>query len=97
MTEILVALITSGLTLTGTIVTVLMGNKKSRDDTKSQLTKQQEDITRQLETHNQIQDERIKQLSERVEKHNQVVERTFILEGRVECLSKRVTDLTNRS
>lgn len=97
MTEILVATITSGLTLAGTVITVIFGNKKSREDTKSQLTKQQEDITRQLETHNQIQDERIKQLSERVEKHNQVVERTFILEGRVECLSKRVTDLTNHS
>nr|DAO94721.1 MAG TPA: hypothetical protein [Caudoviricetes sp.] len=97
MTEIWVALITSGLTLAGTLATVICGNRKSRQDTKNQLTKQQADITQQLETHNQLQDERIRQLSERVEKHNQVVERTFILEGQVQCLSKRVSDLANRS
>lgn len=83
---IIVAIISSSLSLVGTIITVKSGNKKQR-----------EDITRQLAEHNRLQDERIKQLSDRVEKHNRVVERTYELEGRVECMSRRITDLTNRS
>lgn len=83
---IIVAIISSSLSLVGTIITVKSGNKKQR-----------EDITRQLAEHNKLQDERIKQLSDRVEKHNRVVERTYELEGRVECMSRRITDLTNRS
>lgn len=96
MTEIIVASITSGLTLIGTVLTVFFGNRKSRQDTKTQLTEQQTKIMSQLETHNKIQDERIRELSDRVEKHNKVVERTYQLEGRVQCLSKRVTDLAAR-
>ena len=106
--SVIVALISSGLGLCGTICTVLFGQKKSRDDTSMQLTKQnltissqleqqQRDIMAQLEQHNAVQDERIRTLSDRVEAHNKVVERTFALEGRVDCLSKRVTDISVRT
>lgn len=80
------ALITGLLTLSGTLITVWGSQKKLRDD-----------ITAQLSKHNAVQDERIKTLTEKVEKHNNVVERTFALEGRVDCLSKRVTDLSVRT
>ncbi len=80
------ALITGLLTLAGTLVTVWGSQKKLRDD-----------ITAQLSKHNAVQDERIKTLTEKVEKHNNVIERTYQLEGRVECLSRRVTDLSVRS
>lgn len=80
------ALITGLLTLSGTLVTVWGSQKKLRDD-----------ITAQLSKHNAVQDERIKTLTEKVEKHNNVVERTYQLEGRVDCLSKRVTDLSVRT
>lgn len=80
------ALITGLLTLSGTLVTVWGSQKKLRDD-----------ITAQLSKHNAVQDERIKTLTEKVEKHNNVVERTYQLEGRVDCLSRRVTDLSVRS
>ncbi len=36
-------------------------------------------------------------LSDRVEAHNKVIERTYKLEGRVDCLSRRVTDLSVRT
>lgn len=106
--SVLVAIITSSLGLVGTICTVLFGQKKSRDDTSSQLTQQnqtistqleqqQRDIMSQLEQHNAVQDERIRTLSDRVEAHNKVIERTYKLEGRVDCLSRRVTDLSVRT
>lgn len=106
--SVLVAIITSSLGLVGTICTVIFGQKKSRDDTSSQLTQQnltissqleqqQRDIMSQLEQHNAVQDERIRTLSDRVEAHNKVVERTYKLEGRLDCLSRRVTDLSVRT
>lgn len=106
--SVLVAIITSSLGLVGTICTVIFGQKKSRDDTSSQLTQQnltissqleqqQRDIMSQLEQHNAVQDERIRTLSDRVEAHNKVIERTYKLEGRVDCLSRRVTDLSVRT
>lgn len=106
--SVLVAIITSSLGLVGTICTVFFGQKKTRDDTSMQLTKQnltissqleqqQRDIMSQLEQHNAVQDERIRTLSDRVDAHNRVVERTYKLEGRVDCLSRRVTDLSVRT
>ena len=106
--SVLVAIITSSLGLVGTICTVFFGQKKTRDDTSMQLTKQnltissqleqqQRDIMSQLEQHNAVQDERIRTLSDRVEAHNKVIERTYKLEGRVDCLSRRVTDLSVRT
>ncbi len=80
------ALITGLLTLAGTLITVWGSQKKLRDD-----------ITSQLSKHNAVQDERIKTLTEKVEKHNNVIERTYQLEGRVDCLSRRVTDLSVRT
>lgn len=106
--SVLVAIITSSLGLVGTICTVFFGQKKTRDDTSMQLTKQnltissqleqqQRDIMSQLEQHNAVQDERIRTLSDRVDAHNRVIERTYKLEGRVDCLSRRVTDLSVRT
>lgn len=106
--SVIVAIITSGLGLIGTICTVFFGQKRTRDDTSSQLTQQnqtistqleqqQRDIMTQLEQHNAVQDERIRTLSDRVEAHNRVIERTYRLEGRMDCLSRRVTDLSVRT
>ncbi len=106
--SVIVALITSGLGLIGTICTVFFGQKKSREDTSTQISqqnqtistqleRQQRDIMAQLEQHNAVQDERIRTLSDRVEAHNQVIERTYRLEGRMDCLSRRVTDLSVRT
>lgn len=80
------ALVTGALALIGTLVTVYTGQKRLRQD-----------IAAQLEQHNAVQDERIRHLTETVERHNSVIERTYILEGKVTCLSNRVTDLANRT
>ena len=65
-TTIATALITAGVTLVGTTLTVYGGNKK---------------ISNELDKHNAVQDERISELTRRVELHNQVVERTYQLES----------------
>lgn len=84
--SIVVAIITGGLALVGTLTTVWGSQKRLRDDIMSQLSK-----------HNAVQDERIRVLTESVERHNHVIERTYQLEGRVDCLSRRVTDLSVRT
>lgn len=84
--SIVVAIITGGLALVGTLTTVWGSQKRLRDDIMSQLSQ-----------HNAVQDERIRVLTESVERHNSVIERTYQLEGRVDCLSRRVTDLSVRT
>ncbi len=64
MTEAIAVCICTGIfTIISTILTVYAGNVKIQHDLKS---------------HNAVQDERIKQLTQQVEKHNRVVERTII-------------------
>lgn len=84
--SVVVAIITGGLALVGTLTTVWGSQKRLRDDIMSQLSQ-----------HNAVQDERIRVLTESVERHNNVIERTYQLEGRVDCLSRRVTDLSVRT
>ena len=50
----------------------------------------QNTLTRELEKHNAVQDERISNLTKQVEKHNSVVERMFRLEEKVETVEKSV-------
>ena len=81
MVEVAVALIT----LAGVIITVVVGNKKTSKDIKSQT-----DLTIY----------RIDQLEKKVEKHNQVVERVYILERKdaveekeIKVINRRIADL----
>lgn len=83
MTEaIITAIITGGLALIGTIITVHAGNQK---------------ISSELHEHNAVQDERIKQLTEEVRKHNSFAERVPQLEVRFESLEKRLDKLERKS
>ncbi len=77
MVEIAVALIT----LAGVIVTVVVGNKKTSKDIKSQT-----DLTIY----------RIDQLEKKVEKHNQVVERVYILERKEEVEEEKIKVINHR-
>ena len=79
--EIAVALIT----LAGVIITVVVGNKSTKKDIKSNA-----DLTIY----------RIDQLEKKVEKHNQVVERVYILEKKdaveeeeIKVINHRIADL----
>ena len=73
--SIIVALITGGLSLIGVIVTCAVGNKKTTDK-----------VTHKLEVHQAVTETKIEGLSQRMDKHNNLMERTFILEGQMlEC------------
>lgn len=71
---ILTALITGGLSLIGVIITVNAGNEKTL-----MLIKMNE----------AVQDERIKELTREVRKHNNFAEKIPYIEGKIEALEKR--------
>lgn len=71
---IMVALISGGLTLVGTIITVVWSNKSTTA----------------------VMNEKIDTLSKRVEKHNQVVERTYRLEQDFAVMDEKIKVANNR-
>lgn len=78
---IIVALITGGLALLGTVITVRAGNQK---------------ISAELHEHNAVQDERIRNLTEEVRKHNSFAERIPTLEARFDSIEKRIDTLERK-
>ncbi len=77
-TEIWVALITSGLTLIGVIITVVYGNKKQND---------------KVNEYQELTVYRIEQLEKKQDIHNGVIERVYIGEGKINELQHEVKDL----
>ena len=78
MTEIVVSVITGGLALLGVIITNYNANKK---------------ITEALSTTQAVTNQKIEHLKESVDKHNQVVERVFKLEGQMQEVQHDIRDL----
>ena len=79
--EIWVAIITSGLSLVGVIVTVIWGNKKNEKQ-----SKQQTDVTLY----------RIDQLETKVNKHNNLIERTYAIEKRLDVDEEKLKVANHR-
>ena len=79
--EMIVALITGGCSLVGVIVSNIFANKK---------------VQNSIETHQAVMDEQIKALSSRVDKHNSVIDRTYIVEQRLEVLTERQKSANRR-
>ena len=74
MTEIWVSIITGALTLVGVVVSNIGSNRK---------------MEHQLEVSMAVTNTKLEDLTKQVEKHNQVIERTFKLEQAVEDLQRR--------
>lgn len=72
---ILVALITGGISLIGTILTILQTSKKTEESFK---------------IHQAVTDEKIENLTREVRKHNGFAERLPKLEQRVDDLEKQI-------
>lgn len=70
---IIVSIISGGLSLAGVIITNVNSNRK---------------IERQLEVSMAITNTKLEDLTKQVEKHNQVIERTYKLEQAVEDLRR---------
>lgn len=79
--EMIVALITGGCSLVGVIVSNIFANKN---------------VQNSIETHQAVTDEQIKALSNRVEKHNSVIDRTYVVEQRLEVLTEKQKTANHR-
>lgn len=51
----------------------------------------------EIEKMNTLQEYRIKKLEEKMDRHNEVIERTFVLEEKVKVANHRLDDLERRS
>lgn len=83
---VLVAIITAGISLIGTVITVIAANKS----TLSAMSEQSKIADERIHGEINVIKQQIVTLSERVEKHNQVVERTFELERRMDVAEERI-------
>lgn len=79
---IIVALISGGLSLIGVVVTCAVGNKKTTDN-----------VTHKLEIHQAVTDTKLDALRQEVNKHNNVLERTYKLEGQMAECQHDIKDL----
>lgn len=74
-TEIIVAIITGVVMLTGTIITAYVNHRN---------------MTKQLKAQSDLTVYRIEQLEKKVEKHNNLIERTYRLEEKVADHDKEI-------
>ena len=77
-TELIIAIITSMVTLAGVIITGVANSKNT---------------SKQLKVQNDLTLYRIQQLEKKVEKHNNLIERTYRLEETVSDHEKEIEDL----
>lgn len=89
---IIVALVTGGLSLIGTIVTVLVTNRQ----TLAALDKKSEVSDAKLEAEIRVVKTEISSLREEVRKHNAFAERIPALEEKAKAADRRLTDLEHR-
>lgn len=75
---IIVALITGGLTLIGTIITVLATSRKTAED---------------MRIHQAVTDTKLQTLTEEVRKHNGFGERIPVMEEQIKVINHRIDDL----
>lgn len=90
------AVVVALVSLVGTIITVLAANKHtlSELDKKSALSDAR--IDAKLERHQAVTDTKIEELTRKVEKHNNMIERTYQLEGRMNEAEHDIKDLKGR-
>ena len=90
---VLVAMITGGISIVGTIITVLAANRQTlaQMDKKSELSDIRLDA--KLEKHQAVTDTKIDELTRKVEKHNNLIERVYKLEGDVHEAQHDIRDL----
>ena len=82
MTEIIVAIISGGLALLGTVLAVSAGMKKTEDS-----------ILNALQVSQAVQDDKLSELTREVKRHNDFAERIPSLEARVSVVEKRIDKL----
>ena len=89
---IIVAIITSVLTLIGVVYT----NRKDNADMLAKIRQDSEVQDTKLNGRIDVISQEIKDLTKQVEKHNQVIERTYALENRMGVAEERISDTNHR-
>lgn len=79
------AIIVALITLVGTIITVVISHMTMRDS-----------IAHELDKHNAVQDEQLKELTREVRRHNNFAERIPTLETRVDNLEVRIDKMESK-
>ena len=81
---VLVALITGGLSLLGTIITVIMTIRKGMSEIETKLT-----------TAQAVTDTKMDELTREVREHNNFARRMPVVESQIEALDKRLSRVEN--
>ena len=89
---IIVALIS----LLGTVVTVWAANRHTLAELEKKSELSDEKLDAKLEKHQAVTDTKIEELTRKVEKHNNMIERTYQLEGRMTEVEHDIRDIKGR-
>ena len=81
MTEIVIAIITGVLTLAGTIITVIAGNRKTNEN---------------LRVSQAVTETKLDALTEEVKKHNNFAQRMPVVEEQIKSINNRISVLEAR-
>ena len=89
-------IIVAAISLIGTVVTVIAANRHTLAelDKKSELSDAK--IDAKLEKHQAVTDTKIEELTRKVEKHNNMIERVYKLEGRMTEVEHDIRDNKGR-
>lgn len=89
-------IIVAAISLIGTVITVWAANRHTLAelDKKSELSDAK--IDAKLEKHQAVTDTKIEELTRKVEKHNNMIERTYQLEGRMTEVEHDIRDIKGR-
>lgn len=94
--SIVVALVAGGLSIIGTIITVLAANRATINalDKKSDLSDAKLDA--KLSQHMAVTDTKLEELTREVRKHNNFAERVPVMEEQIKVANHRIGDLERR-
>lgn len=93
---VIVAVITVSANLVVTLVSAAMQTKNFLEKLRAESEMSDTKIEAQLEKYQAVMNEKIDELSRRVEKHNQIVERTYSLEEKVGRHDEQIKTLFNK-
>jgi len=96
MDEIFVAVITAGLSLVGTVITVLAANRQTLAKLQRESELSDIRLDAKLEKHQAVTDTKIEELTREVRKHNGFAERVPVMEEQIKAANHRIEDLERR-
>ena len=89
-------IIVAAISLVGTIITVWAANKHTLAELEKKSELSDAKLDAKLEKHQAVTDTKIDELARKVEKHNNMIERTFKLEGRMNEAEHEINDLKGK-